>query len=593
MSHPCVGIDLGTTASALAVVVDGVPQLVSLDGSTLMPSVVLYGDPRLVGAPALNALALQPERGVTSSKRHLGTDMSWPVADPPLRPVDVATHILTAVLDAAERSLGWRPDRAVITVPAWFTAMQRSETREAGQAAGLTVERVVNEPTAAALAHAQGHDVQRTSLVYDLGGGTFDASVVRQDGQVIEVLASHGDARLGGDDIDAALIGHVLSEVRGEDPALAAAIEASAAARTRLRLAVEAAKVELSSSLSATVRVPFLLELDGEPRHLEHALDRDDLDHVADPLIERTLGSVHQVLGDAGLAPADLDELLLVGGATLQPLVADRLREALRIEGSHAIDPRRVVALGAALQGAIIDGATVHGVLLDVAPYSLSVGAIDHFEHRYSCSVITPRNTGLPSRHTRRFSALPGQSEVQVLVFQGGDPDPRNNALLARVDLDDLPDSGSELGPRPIAVTFVHDLDGLVRISVTDELTGREASVAVAADGAEQRELWEGEHDELVEAGLLGPHEPPIAPDAARAPVADVVLPAPSTDEALATFDAVLSAEGQLRADHAAEADALLELARRGVAAVATDAAAAVALYDELSDAMFDAGVYL
>ena len=251
----------------------------------------------------------------------MGTEHTWDIDGRVLTPVQVGARVIGRLLEAAEAAHGARPARAVITVPAWFTQAQRADTRRAGEAAGLTVERIINEPTAAALAHAQGQELQRRVMVYDLGGGTFDVSIVSQDGPLLEVLASHGDSRLGGDDIDEALTAHVLARLADEQPTVHAAIEGSAAARVRLQAAVEEAKIALSSDRSAVLRAPFLADGPDGPVHVELKLTREELTGIAEPLLMRTLDSVEETLTAAKLTGADIDELLLVGGATQMPMV--------------------------------------------------------------------------------------------------------------------------------------------------------------------------------------------------------------------------------------------------------------------------------
>ena len=596
---PCYGIDLGTTCSAIGLVQGGIPRVIRIEGEELLPSVVLFpreGAP-LVGQPALNALPLEPERGVLSSKRLMGTEHRYHLGDQELTPVDVAARVLRALVEAAAAE-GPPPERAVITVPAWFTQAQRADTRLAGEQAGLEVVRIINEPTAAALAHAHGKDQKRRVLVYDLGGGTFDVSLVEQDGPVVEVRASHGDSRLGGDDIDLALVDLVLRRLAETDRPLRDAIDASLPARVRLRLAVEQAKVALSQVEETTLRVPFLLELEGKPRHLELELHRDELDAAAAPFLARTLRSVDQVLEDSNIQPGQIDELLLVGGATLQPAVWHMLHERYGLEGSHAISPRRAVVLGAAIQGAIVDGSRTDGILVDVAPYSLSVAAMTHLGifPQLICRVITPRNTPLPSRHTERFSTSHRtQRAIEIPVYQGGSADPRRNALLGLIRMERLPSAPPEREDRPIRVELRHDLDGLVHIDVTDVLSGRTVSGKIAADGAEQAEISQRLIADWEEAGLvLGDGLEEFEEETAEEAAELTALPEPDAAEAAAFFEVVQGARARLEAEHPTEAPALLALAQRGVEAMEErDTAAAIERYDALSDLLFELGIYL
>lgn len=607
---PTVGIDLGTTCSAICVVKDGTPRILPVDGKLLLPSVVSYpqhGAP-LVGQAAVNREVLEPARTIRSAKRLMGSEHTWTFGAITVRPQDVGALVLARLCEAAAQALGGHPKRAVITVPAWFTQTQRAATRAAGEAAGLEVARIINEPTAAALAHAHGRDLRRRALVYDFGGGTFDCSLVEQTGALVEVKASHGDTHLGGDDLDAALVAHVLRRIGEDDPALRLALEASAPARVKLRAAVEAAKIELSEVLVAKLQVPFLVEVEGQPRHLELELRREDLEALAEPLIERTLESVDRVLTDSRFEARAIDELLLVGGSSRIPLVWQRLRERLGLEGSAAIPPDQAVALGAGIQAAMVDGRDVTGVLVDVAPYSLSVSAASGpdpaFPTHLIASVITPRNTPLPSRHTERFRTLhAGQRVATFMVFQGSDPNPLRNTILGEVSLAGLPAGAPSEGGRPVSVEFRHNLDGLVEITVVDDLSGKKTSARLAADGEEAATLRQKLRHMLLADGLLpglGDDPDPFCDDPAGEEDAatDVALPAsaPKLDRQAceATFAAVLAAEARLQREAPDQADALASLAREGEAALAGDQLERAAqVWDRLSDRMFELGVYL
>lgn len=598
---PCFGIDLGTTCSAIGLVRDGVPQIFLVDGSELLPSVLFAKEDgaMLVGQEALNALALDPSRGVLSSKRYMGTEHVYRLGTLELRPVDVATHILRRLAEAAFAATGIRPERVVITVPAWFTQAQRADTKKAGEQAGFQVERIINEPTAAALAHAHGQPLKRRVLVYDFGGGTFDVSLVEQDGPIVEVRASHGDSRLGGDDIDLALVDRVLRRLAETDRPLRDAVDASLAARIRLQLAVEKVKVILSEVVETTLRIPFLVEVEGKPAHLEMVLTRSDVEEAATPFLERSLRSVDQVLGDTSTTARQLDELLLVGGSTLQPLVWHTLHERYGLQGSHAIPPRRAVVLGAAIQGAILDGSRTDGILVDVAPYSLSVGVATggYMPTHFRCEVLTPRNAPLPARHSTQLRTVtPMQDMVELPIFQGSSIDPRKNAVLGFVRLTGIPPAPAGAAGRPIRVEFRHDLDGMVDITVTDVLSEKQARGKVAADGTEQAELrrrvekhWEHlipmeEPDQEPEEWQPEPASPPPSSVQERADQA----------EARQVFQAVLAGEGGLQAEHPDLAEALLKLARDGQIALDMGSAEeALPLYDQLSDLLFDQGIYL
>jgi molecular chaperone DnaK len=599
MKGRCFGVDLGTTKSAIALVRDGAhrPELIAVDGAPIVPSAVWYPPPSssdpsprpVVGAPALRQAALTPDRVLRSTKRHMGTTQEWAIDDRVITPVDAAAAILTHLADAAEQAVGERPRRVVITVPAWFTVAQRHDTRRAGEAAGLEVVRLLSEPTAAALAHAHGRDARRTALVYDFGGGTFDVSLIDQDGPVTEVRASHGDTWLGGDDVDEALLTHVL----GDLPApLAAAAMADPVALARLREALEAAKCALSTVAIAAVRLPFWVTVDGAPHHLDHALAREDVEAAALPLFQRTLASVDAVLADVHRAPSDIADLLLVGGSSMMPLVQQGLFKRYGLAGDARVPPRHAVALGAAIHAAILDGREVSGVLVDVAPHALSVGmasgGVPGYPTHFVCEVVTPRNAPLPARHTLvTRTGHPTQSRVRLPVFQGDHPDPRRNVILGEILLEGIPDALEGELFRPIHVELLHDLDGTVRIQVREPLSGVSSDGRLATDGAEVAALrasWEAfvaEH-ELTWGDPYGAAEPA----AAGAPT-PALLP-----EALALFDQLDAAAASWDA-HPAWPDLRSIVARGRAALAAGDRAGGQAAWEAAQDRMFEEGIWL
>lgn len=596
----CFGIDLGTTCSTIGWVHQGTPRLLRIGDSALVPSVVHLPrtGPAEVGAVARNQLLLDPDRTFASTKTEMGTNRAWALPDRVVRPVDVAAEILRHLAEGAQQETGEEVRRVVITVPAWFTQAQRADTRAAGAAAGLDVVRILNEPTAAALAHAHGRPQRRTVLVYDFGGGTFDVSVVRQDGDVVEVLASRGDSHLGGDDIDQALTAHFLTRLEAADPPAAARVREDAGARVRLGRALEEAKQRLSSEDHTVVRVPFLGEA-GSPG-VELGLTRVELEEVATPFIERTLQSVEAVLVDADLEASELAELLLVGGSTRLVSVWQRLHARFGLEGSHAIEPRDAVGLGAAIQAAIVDGSRVDGILVDVAPYSLSVGAVGdpwmrgHPTH-FACRTLTPRNTPLPSNHTETFcTGHPNQPGVEIPVFQGSSPDPSENVLLGQIRIRKLEPAPPGEPNRPIRVNLRHDLDGMVTITVTDVFSGRTEAGEVAADGEAQDEQWIALLQGLEDDGII------LGDGVGRARVhRDSIVEetdehSSSTDEAKQTFLAVLAAAEQLRAEHGEAGEALVALAQQGSDLLEGGAPdEALVHHEALSDQLFDLAIFL
>ena len=596
---PCFGIDLGTTTSAIGRVVDGNPVLYPVDGAELLPSVVHLSDSgdMVVGQAAVNQELLAPERTIRSSKRHMGTAHTWQVGDRSVTPVEVATAILRKLGDAAEAATGARPERVVITVPAWFTQAQRAATRQAGEDAGYTVERILNEPTAAALAHAHGRELHRKVLVYDFGGGTFDVSLIEQDGPLVEVKASHGDAKLGGDDVDQGLIDYVIERVESEgDAALAGLLRSDAPARLRLRTACEEVKKTLSDEPTATLRAPFLGELDGKPQHLELQIPREELEEIVIPLINRTITCVDQVLADSGATPSDIESLILVGGSTRLPQVWEWLRRRYGLEGDASIPVQRAVALGAAIQAAILDGSRVDGILLDVAPYALSIGVscggIPGYPTHFACQVVTPRNAPLPSRHTHLVrTSHPEQERVRLPVYQGSHPHPDHNIILGEVVLEDLPNAPSDQLFRPIAITFHHDLDGMVEITVLDQLAGLSTTGRIAADGSEQAELrafWL-EHAQKHELTLGDDTAAPVQSGADDEGVSDAVM-----REARDLFHAAYEARDQLAHDHPEIASAIADHVTAGrLAHGMNHRRVCLEHYEALQDLFFEEGIYL
>jgi len=617
---PIYGIDLGTTCSTIGRVEQGVPVLVEIDGSVLVPSIVSFraDGSTLVGRAAENNAAVDPDRTVRSAKRFMGSDHKYEVDGRWLGPGEVATYVLRHLADGVERAHGARPVRVVITVPAWFTQPARAETQRAAEAAGLEVVRLINEPTAAALAHAHGQPTERRALVYDFGGGTFDVSLVEQSGTLVEVRASHGDTRLGGDDVDAALAEIVRERVRETEPPIAELLRTSRGARERLLLAVRDTKHTLSEALEATVRVPFLGDIDGRAVHLEQRLDRADVQRVVQPLVERTLDSVDTVLADTHMRPNEIDELLLVGGSTRMPAVWHTLHQHYGWEGSAAVAPDLAVGLGAAIQAAIVEDIGIATSLIDVAPHSLAVTAADSTHSFLSCAVITPRNAPLPARHTERFqTGNRHQREATFVVVQGSDPNPLRNVVLGKLTLDGLPSAPAGRESRPLAIEFRHDLDGIVTIRITDELSGRSADGHVVAGGAEAREQREDLIRQLELEGLIpgdGTDEDPWLENEVGDDVGGDIdtsgvehrsfealntftLTPPSRqdgEEAKAAFQRVLGREVLLKAEHPTCGKELCDLARAGLTDFAQgDVGAGVARYDELADLMFVNGVYL
>ncbi len=592
MPTRCYGIDLGTSTTAIGRVVDGAPLLLPVRGRVLLPSVVWVppdGGELLVGHDALAAAEAAPERLIRAAKRALGTRHVWTFEGRVVTPVEVSTAILRHLADEIGASTGERPVDVVITVPAWFNQLQRSLTRQAGEAAGLRVRRLIAEPTAAALAHGHGKALRRTALVYDLGGGTFDVSLVRQDGLILEVQASHGDVHLGGEDVNRGLSELLVERIAQVAPARAEALRSDGPTRAAWWSQVEQAKLALCHE--PTVMVPIPGAAEGEPPAVP--AEREDLEEAILPVLERTLKSVDQVLADAGVSAQDVHDLVFVGGSTGLPLIWRGLFRRYGLQGDASIPVQHAVSLGAALQAAILDGTDISGILVDVAPFSLSMGiltgGIPGYPTHYTCEVITPRNCPLPSRHTHLVrTAHPTQSRVQLWVFQGSDPDPRNNLLCGKVVMEDIPPAPEDRLFRTQAITFEHDLDGLVTIRITDQLSGREVTGTVSLDGSAHEALWT-ELTTWFDSVELEWGDPYLAEESTVPRGGDAELD-PELQAAIASFEQVLGRP----ADLGEQGEDLLSQARSGMLAVrAGRRADALAHHTELMDRMFEQGVYL
>jgi len=493
MNDLIIGIDLGTTNSEVAVVQDGRTRVIEVDGSKLLPSVVGLADDGalLVGQAARNQVALYPERTIRSIKRRMGEDIKVPMGPESYTPQEISALILKRLKRAAEQELGQPIDKAVITVPAYFSDAQRQATRDAGGLAGLEVVRIINEPTAAALAYEVDHPQGKTILVYDLGGGTFDVSVVRVARDVTEVLSSHGNNHLGGDDFDARIVDHVIAHLRsqGQDPS------ENRTAMARLTRAAEAAKIALSDAPFALIQEEYLLEHAGAPVNLSLELSREEYEAMIAPYIGETLEAVHIALKGAGLTVSDLDEVLLVGGATRTPLVQRKLEEELGMQPRSEVDPDLCVANGAAIQAAVIAGVQVASVLVDVTPYTFGTSAIGDLNGEFYPYVYVPlirKNTPIPVTKSEAFETFhDGQRTILVHVYQGEDPDALNNTEIGSFRIDGLSDVPAG---NIITTTFSLDVNGILHVSSREKRTGLEARITI--DNATAR----FESDELAAA---------------------------------------------------------------------------------------------
>lgn len=492
MSDNIIGIDLGTTHSEVAIVQDGNVQILDIDGAPLLPSVVgLDNDGTLlVGQVARNQHALYPERTIRSIKRHMGDSQKVSMGDQHHTPQEISALILRRLKRAAEEHLGEAVSKTVITVPAYFSDAQRQATRDAGELADLEVVRIINEPTAAALAYEAGQSEDKTLLVYDLGGGTFDVSVVRLSQEVTEVLASHGNNHLGGDDFDTCIVDMLIEQLSAQhsvDPSH------NRAAMARLGRAAETAKIALSDASYARIEEAYLLEQDGHPVHLAVELERQDYEAMITPFIDETLEAVHIALEGANLSVADVDEVLLVGGATRTPAIQQRLEEVLGIAPRRDMDPDLCVASGAAIQAAVIAGQPVtSNVLVDITPYTFGTCALsDRFGEPYPYTFIPliRKNTPIPVTKSETFyTVMDGQTTIDVQVYQGEDPDALNNTEIGSFRIEGLSDVPAG---NVIITTFSLDLNGILHVSSKEKSTGLEKRITIdnATARFEQQEL--------------------------------------------------------------------------------------------------------
>ena len=479
MSGPVIGIDLGTTNSCVATLEGGQAVVIpNSEGSRTTPSVVAFAKDgeRLVGITAKRQAVTNSERTVLSVKREMGTDWSKEIDDDDYTPQEISAFVLQKMKSDAEEYLGREVSQAVITCPAYFTDAQRKATQDAGRIAGLEVLRIINEPTAAALAYGVDKDEDQTILVFDLGGGTFDVSILeiyQVDGQPqIEVKATSGDNRLGGDDFDEAVIDWIVSEYKkssGID------LSNDLQAMSRLREAAEKAKIELSGTSSTQVNLPFITMRDGQPEHLDMTLSRAKFDDLTADLIKRTMKPTRRSMKDAGVKAGDIDKILLVGGSTRIPAVQDAIEKEPGKPPFKGINPDEAVAIGAALQAGIIvgDEGVTDVLLLDVTPLTLGIETLGGV-----MTTMIERNTTIPTRRSETFStAADNQPAVEVHVMQGEREFAKDNITLGRFHLMGIPPSPR--GIPQIEVTFDIDANGIVNVSAKDLGTGAEQSIRI------------------------------------------------------------------------------------------------------------------
>ncbi len=474
-----IGIDLGTTNSCVAAVEGGKPVIIpNAEGERTTPSVVAFSKSgeRLVGRIAMRQAAMNPDRTISSVKRRMGTDWHVSIDGRAYNPQELSAMILRKLRTDAEAFLGQSVTDAVITVPAYFNDVQRQATKDAGRIAGLNVLRIINEPTSAALAYGLDNGTPQKVMVYDLGGGTFDVSIIEIGDGVIEVLATAGDNHLGGDDFDERIADHLLGEFQREH---GIDLRREPAALQRVREAACEAKVELSSLESSRVNLPFLAQGPNGPIHFEATLTRDAFDRMTADLVQRTEGPVTVALNDAGIAASELGCVLLVGGSTRIPAVQRKVRELTGKEPSSSINPDECVATGAAIQGATLAGSSTGLVkansilLLDVTPLSLSIETVGGVATR-----LVERNTTLPVHYSKTFTtAAPFQTSVEIHVLQGERPMARDNKTIGKFRLKGI--KRAPAGVPQIEVTFDIDANGILTVSAKDLDTGKQQSIVI------------------------------------------------------------------------------------------------------------------
>lgn len=472
-----IGIDLGTTNSCVAVMEGGKPVVIAnTEGSRTTPSVVAFtktGE-RLVGEPAKRQAVTNSDKTISSIKRHMGTDYRVKIDDKRYSPQEISAMILQKLKADAESYLGEKVTEAVITVPAYFNDAQRQATKDAGKIAGLDVKRIINEPTAAALAYGLDNEHEQKIMVYDLGGGTFDVSIIDIGDGVIEVLATSGDNRLGGDDFDDRITRYMIDEFKKSD---GVDLSTDKMALQRLKEAAEKAKKELSSSTTTNINLPFITATAEGPKHFDMNLTRAKFDELTHDLVERTVVPVQNALRDAGLTAADIQKVLLVGGSTRIPAVQEKVRQLTGQEPSKSLNPDECVAIGASIQGGKLAGDAGAGdiLLLDVTPLSLSIETLGGIATR-----LIERNTTIPTRKSQIFStAADNQTAVDINVVQGERQFAKDNKSLGQFRLDGIPPA--RRGVPQIEVTFDIDANGIVNVSAKDLGTGREQHITITA----------------------------------------------------------------------------------------------------------------
>ena len=471
-----IGIDLGTTNSCVAVIEGGEPNVIpNAEGARTTPSVVAFSKTgeRMVGQVAKRQAITNPDRTIISIKREMGSSHKVGIDGKDYSPQEISAMVLQKLKADAEGYLGSAVTQAVITVPAYFTDSQRQATKDAGKIAGLEVLRIINEPTAAALAYGVDKEEEQKVMVYDLGGGTFDVSVLSIDDGTVQVLATAGNNRLGGDDFDQRIIDWIVAEFKKEQ---GVDLSGDRMAMQRLKEAAEKAKIELSGVLSANINLPYItVDISGSTKHLDMTLSRAKFNELTADLVEATMGPVRQAMGDAGLSASDLEKVLLVGGSSRIPAVQEAVKKITGKDPFKGINPDECVAMGAAIQAGVLGGEVKDLLLLDVTPLSLGIETLGSV-----CTKIIERNTAIPITKKQVFStAADGQTSVEVHVLQGEREMAADNKTLGRFHLDGIP--AAPRGVPQIEVTFDIDANGIVNVSAKDLGTGKEQKITITS----------------------------------------------------------------------------------------------------------------
>ncbi len=477
-----IGIDLGTTNSCVAVIEGGKPVVIAnAEGSRTTPSVVSFGKngERIVGQTAKRQAVVNPDRTISSIKRQMGSDYRVKIDDKSYTPQEISAMILSKLKTDAEAYIGSTVTEAVITVPAYFTDAQRQATKDAGKIAGLDVKRIINEPTAAALAYGIDKEKDQKVMVYDLGGGTFDVSIIEMGDGVQEVLATAGNNRLGGDDFDQRVINWIVSEYQRTD---GVDLRGDKMAMQRVKEAAEKAKIELSGITTSTISLPYIASDATGTKNLEMTLTRAKFNELTSDLVEATMGPVRQAISDSGLSISQIDKVLMVGGSSRIPAVQDAIKSFTGKEPFKGINPDECVAVGAAIQAGVLGGEVEGLLLLDVTPLSLGIETLGGV-----CTKIIERNTTIPTKKSQIFStAADNQASVEVHVLQGEREFAKDNKTLGRFMLDGI--MPARRGVPQIEVTFDIDANGIVHVSAKDLGTGKEQAISITASSNMSKE---------------------------------------------------------------------------------------------------------